>query len=70
MEELLARMKGKEVELICVGAVRLCGEVLKVSDGVLQFKDEERTVYVATEKIISIAELNQKHEHRAGFIAS
>ncbi len=68
MQELLAKMKGRHVELLCVGAVRLCGEILKATDGVLQFKDEDKTFFVAIDKIISITERDDKQEHRAGFI--
>jgi len=47
MQEFLMKMKGRRIELLCVGAVRLCGEVLKAADGVLQFKDEDKTIFVA-----------------------
>lgn len=69
MQELLMKMKGQYIELLCVGAVRLCGEVLKVTDGVLQFRDEDKTCFVAIDKIISFTERDDKQEHRAGFIA-
>jgi len=52
MQDLLARMIGKKLDVRCGGASSLRGEVVKVEDGVLHLKDsEQKTCYVAIDKI-------------------
>ncbi|HKP73255.1 MAG TPA: MM0924 family protein [Pyrinomonadaceae bacterium] len=69
MQDFLARMTGKRVDVFCGGASSWRGEIVKVEVGVLHLKDEEGAVcYVAIEKIIAVWESRDASEHRAGFI--
>ena len=68
MQTLLAKMIGKKIDVYCVGASSLRGEVIKVEDGVLELKDsDEKTCYVAIDKIAVVWEAREA-EHRAGFV--
>ena len=70
MQDLLARMLGKRLDVYCGGASSLRGEVLKVEGGVLHLKDDDGQVcYVAIERIIVVWETRDEEEHRAGFVA-
>ena len=70
MQELLATMIGKKIDVYCGGASSLRGEVIKVETGVLHLKDsDEKTCFVAVEKIIVVWEAKDE-EHRAGFVSS
>jgi hypothetical protein len=70
MQELLAKMIGKKIDVYCGGASSLRGEVVKVETGVLHLKDSEgKTCFVAVEKIIVVWEAKDE-EHRAGFVSS
>ena len=67
MEELLSKMIGREIDVVCLGAV-LRGEVIKVDSGVLQLKDDEDQVcYIAIEKIVAVWEKREKGRH-PGFV--
>jgi hypothetical protein len=69
MENLLAKMLGKKIDIFCGGASSLRGEVMKVGDGVVELKDQDdRTVYVAIDKIMVVWEAKDL-EHRAGFVS-
>jgi hypothetical protein len=71
MQDFLAKMVGKRVDVFCGGASSLHGEVVKVEGGVLHLKDTEGTLcYVAVEKIIAVWERREESEHRAGFLSS
>ncbi len=71
MQDLLARMLGKRLDVYCGGASSLRGEVLKVEGGVLHLRDEDEQVcYVAIERIIVVWEARAEDEHRAGFVAA
>ena len=62
-------MVGRKIDLYCGGASSLHGEVIKVEDDVLHLKDDEdKTCYVAIEKIIVVWEAREP-EHRAGFVS-
>jgi hypothetical protein len=62
-------MVGRKVDVVCGGAARLRGEVVKVEGGVLYLKDEEQqTCYVAIEKIAIVWEARED-EKRAGFLS-
>jgi hypothetical protein len=70
MQEFLAKMIGRKMDIFCCGAASLSGEVLKVEDGVLHLKDDEQHLcYVAIEKIAVVWE-SREDEKRAGFISS
>jgi len=69
MRELLSKMVGRKVDVVCGGAARLHGEIVKVEGGVLYLKDEEQqTCYVAIEKIAIVWEARED-EKRAGFLS-
>ena len=68
MEQLLSKLIGREIDVVCSGASSLRGECLKVEDGVLQLKDEEgETCYVAIDKIVVVWEKKEKDRH-PGFV--
>ena len=70
MQQLLAQMIGKKVDVYCGGASSLRGEVMKVEDGVLHLKhSDEKTCFVAVDKIIVIWEARDE-DHRAGFVST
>jgi hypothetical protein len=70
MKEFLAKMIGRKVDVFCGGASSLRGEILKVEDSVLYLKDQDqRTCYVAIEKIVVIWEARDD-DHRAGFVSA
>ena len=70
MQELLAKMIGKKIDVYCGGASSMRGEVVKVEKEVLHLKDsEEKTCFVAIQKIIVVWEAKDD-EHRAGFVSS
>jgi hypothetical protein len=69
MQELLAKMIGRKMDVFCCGAASLSGEVVKVEGGVLHLKDEEQQMcYVAIEKIAVVWE-SREDGKRAGFIS-
>ena len=71
MQDFLAKMVGKELDVFCGGVSSLHGEVVRVEGGVLHLKDSEGTLcYVAVEKIIAVWERREESEHRAGFLGS
>ncbi len=70
MHEFLSRMTGHILDIFCVGAASLRGEVVEVENGVLHLKDEDnRVAFVAVDKIAVVWEVRD-NEHRAGFVAS
>jgi hypothetical protein len=69
MQDFLSRMIGRKVDITCVGAASLRGEVIKVEGGVLHLRDEEQTMgYVAIDKITAVWEAREDDAHRAGFV--
>lgn len=69
MEELLAGLKSKFVELNCGQGVVVSGDVLEVRSGIAALKtDDGHTVQVAIDKIIAVFERSD-HPSRPGFIA-
>lgn len=70
MRELLSKMIGRRVDVVCSAAVSLRGEVVKVEGDVLHVKDDEQTSYVAIDKIVVVWEARETEEHRAGFVPS
>jgi hypothetical protein len=70
MQQLLAKMIGKKVDVYCGGASSLRGEIIKIEEGVLQLKDsDDKTCFVAIDKIMVVWEARDE-EHRAGFVPS
>jgi hypothetical protein len=70
MQQLLAKMIGKKVDVYCGGASSLRGEIIKIEEGVLQLKDsDDKTCFVAIDKIMVVWEARDE-EHRAGFVSS
>jgi len=68
MQELLSKMVGREIDVVCSRASSLRGEVMKVDGGVLQLKDDEDQIcYVAVDKIIAVWEKRDK-ERQPGFV--
>ena len=68
MQDFLSRMIGRKVDIFCVGAASLRGEVIKVEGGVLHLRDEDNGVgYVAIDKIAVVWEARED-AHRAGFV--
>ena len=68
MQELLSKMIGKRIDVLCEGASSLRGEVMKVEEGVLHLKDsDEKMCFVAIDKILVVWHARDE-EHRAGFV--
>jgi len=68
MKELLSRMVGREVDLVCTGTSSLRGKIVEVNDQVLQLRDNEDNVcYVAVDKIVAVWEKRDKDRH-PGFV--
>jgi len=68
MQELLSKMIGKRIDVLCGGASSLRGEVLKVEEGVLHMKDSnEKMCFIAIDKIMVVWDARDE-EHRAGFV--
>ena len=68
MQELLSKMVGREIDVVCSGASSLRGRVVKVEDGVLQLKDDEDEVcYIAIDKIVAVWKRRDKDRH-PGFV--
>jgi len=68
MQELLSKLTGCEVAMVCVGGSRLRGKIANVSDGLVQLTDNEgETCYVAIEKIVAVWEKQDK-SHHPGFV--
>jgi hypothetical protein len=68
MEELLSKLLGRKIDVVCFGASSLRGEVVGVDAGVLQLKDDENQIcHVAIDKIIAVWEKRDKERH-PGFL--
>ena len=68
MLEFLSKMIGRRLDIYCMGAATLRGELLKIEGGVLHLKDEdEHTAYVAADKVVAVWE-TREDELRAGFV--
>jgi hypothetical protein len=66
MQEFLSSMIGKKVDVICSGASCVRGEIVKIQNGVMEMHDEDKTCYIAIEKIAIVWEVKDG-ESRAGF---
>ena len=68
MEELLSKLIGREIDVVCSGASSLRGECVGVKGGVLQLKDQEDQIcYIAIDKIVAVWEKKEKDRH-PGFV--
>ena len=68
MEDFLARLTGRNIDVYCGVASSLRGEVLKVEMGVLYLRDADgKNCYVAVDKILVVWEARDD-DHRAGFV--
>lgn len=69
MKDFLAKMIGRKVDIFCGGAASLRGEIMKVEDGVLHLKDQDRRLcYVAIEKISIVWDARDEDHRGAGFM--
>jgi hypothetical protein len=69
MHQFLSKMIGRKIDVYCGGGSSLRGEVVKVEEGVLHLKDNDKMSYVNIEKIHVVWEARED-EHRAGFVPS
>jgi len=70
MEQFLAKLIGRKLDVYCGGSSSVRGEVIKVEGGVLHLKDSEsKTCFVAIDKVIVVWEALDD-EHRAGFVST
>ena len=68
MQDLLTKLIGKEIDVVCAGAASLRGKVVNVEDSVLQIEDDEGQIgYVSIDKIVAVWEKRDKDRH-PGFI--
>lgn len=68
MQQLLSKLIGKEIDVVCAGASSLRGKVVKVEDSVLQIEDDNGDVcYVAIDKIVAVWE-KEDRDRQPGFV--
>lgn len=68
MEQLLSKLVGQEIDVVCAGASSLRGYCVSVESGVLQLKDDEGEIcYIAVDKIVAVWEKKEKGRH-PGFV--
>lgn len=68
MEEFLKQLTGKTIDVSCGASTAFRGEVIEVKNGVLHLRDDDdKTAYVAIEKIAIICEVKE-HLSRPGFV--
>lgn len=67
MQDQLAQMIGSKVDIVCVGAAAVRGELTKVENGVAHLKDEHQVCYIAIDKIALVWEARD-HDRSAGFV--
>lgn len=68
MLEFLSTMIGKKVDIVCSGASGVSGEIVKIENSIVQVNHEDKTYYVAIDKIAIVCEVKD-NETRAGFIS-
>lgn len=68
MQEFLLSMIGKKVDIVCSGVSGVSGEIVKIEGSVVQVSHEDKTYYVAIDKIAIVSEVKE-NETRAGFIS-
>ncbi len=68
MQDLLTKMIGKEVDVVCAGAASLRGKIVNVEDAVLQIEDDAGQIgYISIDKIVAVWEKRDKDRH-PGFV--
>jgi RNase P/RNase MRP subunit p29 len=68
MQDLLTKLIGKEIDVVCSGAASLRGKVVNVEDSVLQIEDDEGQIgYISIDKIVAVWEKRDKDRH-TGFV--
>jgi hypothetical protein len=68
MEQLLLRLIGREIDVVCAGASSLRGECARVEAGILHLKNDDGEVcYIAIEKIVAVWE-KKAHDRHPGFV--
>ena len=68
MEQLLVKLIGREIDVVCSGTSSLRGNCVNVEGGVLQLKDDEGEIfYIAVDKIVAVWEKKDKGRH-PGFV--
>ena len=68
MEQLLAKLIGREIDVVCSGTSSLRGNCVGVENGVLQLKDDEGEIfYIAVDKIVAVWGKKDK-SHHPGFV--
>lgn len=68
MEEFLKQLSGKKIDISCGTNSTVRGDVVDVKNGILYLRDEnERTAYVAVEKIAIVWEIKDQST-RPGFL--
>lgn len=68
MQEILSKLIGREIDVVCAGAFSLRGECINVEAGILHLKDHEGEIcYIATDKIVAVWEKREKARH-SGFV--
>ena len=69
MRDLLSKLIGKEVDVVCTGTSSLRGTITKVDGDVLHLQDDEDNVcYVAIDKITAVWEKRDSNRH-PGFVS-
>ena len=69
MQEFLSSMIGKKVDIIFGGSASVRGEIVKIENGIVELSHEEKTCYVAIDKIAIVWEVKD-NEPRAGFTSN
>jgi hypothetical protein len=68
MEQLLAKLIGRAIDVVCSGTSSLRGNGVNVEGGVLQLRDDEGGIfYIAVDKIVAVWEKKDKGRH-PGFV--
>jgi len=69
MRDLLSKLIGKEVDVLCTGTSSLRGTIIKIDGDVLHLKDDQGDIcYVAIDKITAIWEKRDSNRH-PGFVS-
>ncbi len=68
MKELLTRLIGHRIDVLCSGSSGVRGEVVKVEGGLLHLREDEQVCYIAIDRISVVWEVRDG-EHRAGFVS-
>ena len=68
MEQILSKLMGREIDVVCSGASSLRGQCVRVEGGVLELKDHEgETCFIAIDKIVAVWK-KKELDRRPGFV--